>query len=199
MLFRSDWSALPWPLRNYIVPDRRAFPLFPWSAYLAFGLAAGAVLRRLPPERTERSIQWAVLLGFGLLLGGQYFSSVPWSVYHNADFWLDSPGLVIIRTGLVLLILAAAYLWTEYVAGRGWSWMQTLGKTSLLVYWVHIVLVYGHAADPFKKALSIPQAALATVIVTALMVLLAAARLRWSARKRAAAPAPVPAVVLKSA
>lgn len=195
----ADWSGVHWLLRNYVVPDRRSFPLFPWSAYLAFGLAAGTVLRRLAPERIDRSLQWAVLLGFGLVIGGQYFSSVPWSVYRSAEFWLNSPGLVIIRVGVVLLILAAAYLYTEYGAGCGWSWMQALGKTSLLVYWVHIAMVYGRLADPLKKALSIPQALGATVLVTALMVLLAAARLRWSARKRAAAVAPVPAAALKSA
>ncbi len=172
-----DWSGVPWVLRGYLAPAHDAFPLFPWSAYAAFGVACGTVLRRLAPERFERALQWAVLLGFSLVLGGHYFSNLPYSLYDKADFWLDSPGLVIIRLGLVLVTLAAAYLWTAHVAGGGWSFVQALGKTSLLVYWVHVVLVYGWTAEPFRRALTIPQAAAATALVVAL----AAARLRWSA------------------
>lgn len=181
-----DWSGAPAAVRNYIEPNFRAFPLFPWSAYLAFGVACGTLLCRIAPERMERSLQWAVLVGFSLVLGGQYFSNLPYSLYDNAQFWLNSPGLVIIRLGIVLLTLAAAYLWTEYAAGSGWSPVRTLGKTSLLVYWVHVLLVYGWIAEPFKRALTNRQAAAATALVVALMTALAAARLRWRAVKTGA-------------
>ncbi len=184
----ADWSGVPWALRDYLVPNRAAFPLFPWSAYLAFGVACGAVLRRLAPGRLERALQWAVLAGFSLVLGGRYFSGLPYSFYEKAEFWLDSPGLVIIRLGIVLVMLAAAYLWTEHAAGPGWSWVQALGRTSLLVYWVHVALVYGWTAEPFQRALTIPQTVAATALVVALMVALAAARLRWSAGRRKPAP-----------
>jgi hypothetical protein len=62
--------------------------------------------------------------------------------------------------------------------------MESLGKTSLIVYWVHVMLVYGNLAQPFKRALTIPQAALATLFVTVLMVGLAEVRLRWKTRHR---------------
>jgi hypothetical protein len=83
-----------------------------------------------------------------------------------------------------LAMLASAYLWTEYGAAARWSWMQALGQTSLLVYWVHVMLVYGNIAKHWKRTLSIPETALAFAIVTALMVALAAARLAWKARAR---------------
>ena len=60
-------------------------------------------------------------------------------------------------------MMAGAYLWTEYGAGAGWSWMQALGRNSLMVYWVHVMLVYGDIIKPLKRALSVPQVALATV------------------------------------
>jgi len=186
-----DWSGVPTLVRDYLVPNRAAFPLFPWSAYLAFGLAAGTVLRRTAPERIEGTLQWAVLAGFGLVTGGQYFSNVPYSLYRRAEFWLDSPALVIIRLGLVLVILAGAYLWTAHVAGRGWSWVQTLGKTSLLVYWVHVLLVYGLLAEPLKKGLDLWQTAAATGAVIVLMLLLAVVRLRWGGRARGKASEPL--------
>jgi hypothetical protein len=47
-----------------------------------------------------------------------------------------------------------------------------------MVYWVHVVLVYGSLAAPWKKALSAPQSAAATVMVTLLMLGLSVVRLR---------------------
>jgi uncharacterized membrane protein len=178
-----DWSGVPAFVRNYVVPNRAAFPLFPWSAYLAFGVAAGVVLRRIAPDRMERTMQWAVLVGFGLVFGGQYFSNIPYSLYPKADFWLNSPALVIIRAGLVLLTLALAYVWTEHIAAGGWSWVECLGKTSLLVYWVHVLLVYGWLADAWRSALGIAQAVAVTSAVILLMLGLSVAKLRWSARR----------------
>ena len=80
-------------------------------------------------------------IGFALVITAQYFSNVPYSIYTKSNFWTDSPALVLIRVGIVMIMAAAAYLWTEYCAGSGWSWMQTLGKNSLMVYWVHIMIV----------------------------------------------------------
>jgi hypothetical protein len=45
------------------------------------------------------------------------------------------------------------------------------------------MLVYGNLANPLRRALNIPQAAAATVAVTAAMVALSAAKLWWMARR----------------
>ena len=82
-----------------------------------------------------------------------------------------------------LLCLAAAYLWTEYCAGPRWSWMQCLGRNSLMVYWVHVMLVYGDIWKPLKGTMSISQTVVATVIVTLLMIAMSAAWLSWKARR----------------
>jgi peptidoglycan/LPS O-acetylase OafA/YrhL len=110
-------------------------------------------------------------------------ANLPYSVYAHSDFWRNSPALILIRVGISLLLLAGAYLWTQFGARAGWSWMQNLGKTSLLVYWVHVMLVYGDIVKPLKRALTVPQAALATVVVTMLMVALSETRLRWKERR----------------
>jgi uncharacterized membrane protein len=157
---------------------RAAFPLFPWAAYLGFGISAGTILRRIAADRVERTLQWAALAGLGLIVSGQYFSNLPYSLYTNADFWTNSPALVWIRLGLMLVALAGAYLWTELVSG-GWSWVQILGRNSLMVYWVHVVLVYGFVLERWKARLSIAETAALTVAITALMLALSVARLRW--------------------
>ena len=192
MIANLDWGATPQLIHEYLAPGtgRGRFAFFPCAAYVAFGIAAGAVVKRVAAQRIERLMQWCVLVGLALVFAAQYFSDIPYSIYPKSNFWTDSPALILIRTGICLLMMAGAYLWTEYCVRPGWSWMETFGKTSLLVYWVHVMLVYGSMAKPFRRALDIPQATLATLGVTALMLALAEARLWWSAR-RAGKPAPM--------
>ena len=179
------WDGAPALLREYMVPGpgRGRFPFFPFASYVGFGLAAGAILRRTVPDRLERLVQWSVLIAIILVFGAQYFANLPYSVYPQSDFWLNSPALILIRVGVCLLLLAASYLWTEFGAGSGWSWMECLGKNSLMVYWVHVMLVYGSVAKPIKRTLGIPGTALATLSVMALMVGLSAAWMWWKARR----------------
>jgi len=189
-----SWSGTPQLIVEYLAPgpNRGRFPFFPCAAYVGFGLAAGAIVKRTAERTAERTaaahmdrlMQWCALIGFALIFTAQYFANIPFSIYPAPDFWRSSPSLVLIRTGISLAILASAYLWTEYGAAARWSWMQALGQTSLLVYWVHVMLVYGNIVKHWKRSLSIPQTALAFAIVTALMVALAAARLAWKNRVR---------------
>jgi len=178
------WNGAPPLLREYLVPipGRGHFPLFPCASYLGFGLAMGTMVKRVAAERFERLMQWSLAIGLGAAFVSQYFSNLPYSIYTKSNFWTDSPALVFIRTGITLAIMACAYLWTEY-GWPGWSWLETLGKTSLMVYWVHVVLVYGALAKPFKRTMSIPQTTLVTAGVTALMLLLSLLKLKWTAKK----------------
>jgi uncharacterized membrane protein len=179
-----DWSGVLPTLRDYLVPSplRGRFPFFPCASYVGFGLAAGSILKQTGAERLDRIMQWGVLAALALIFGAQYFADLPYSVYSNSDFWRTSPALILIRVGISLLLLAGAYIWTVF--GRaGWSWVETLGKTSLMVYWVHVMLVYGDLAKFVRQALTIPQAAAATAIVTLLMIALAEAKLRWQAHR----------------
>lgn len=178
------WDGAPTLLREYLVPipGRGRFPFFPCASYLGFGLAMGTIVKRVAAERFERLMQWSLLIGLGAVFVSQYFSNLPYSIYSKSNFWTDSPALVFIRTGVTLAVMAGAYLWTEY-AWPGWSWLETLGKTSLMVYWVHVVLVYGALAKPFKRTMSIPRTTLVTAAVIVLMLLLSVLKLKWTAKK----------------
>jgi len=178
-----DWSGAPHILHEYLafISGRGQFPFFPCAAYLAFGIATGTVVKRAAQDRFERIMQWSVLIGFALILGAQYLANVPYSIYAKSNFWTDNPTLILIRTGIMLLTMAAAYIWTQYCASTRWSWMQCLGKNSLMVYWVHVMLVYGGLATPFKRTMQNWQAGLATAMVTASMIGLSAGWLRYKA------------------
>jgi peptidoglycan/LPS O-acetylase OafA/YrhL len=176
LISQMDWSWTPAVVRSYVIPDYNFFGFFPWGAYLAFGMSAGSILRSLPPDGVERAMQWAALLGGGMVTAGQYFANLPFSVYARSEFWLNSPAQVIIKLGVILLLGALAYLWTQHGAGSRWSWVRQFGTTSLLVYWVHIELVYGRWLGFLKNNLTVAQTAIAALIVIALMLALSTAK-----------------------
>jgi len=192
------WDGAPQLLREYLVPGagRGRFPFFPCASYVGFGIAAGLVVKRAAQARMDRLMQWLVLIGFALIVTNQYFSSLPYSIYPASNFWTNSPALVFIRTGIILAFLGGSYVWTEYGARPVWSWMQTMGKTSLMVYWVHVMIVYGGWTKFLRRNLTSPQTVFATLLLTALMVALSAAKLQWTSRRAARLqPVPVASVV----
>jgi hypothetical protein len=178
LVSQLDWSWAPTVVRNYIAPDYLAFGFFPWASFVAFGLSAGSILRLTRPEGYDRMVQWAAMLGFLMVFASQQLSSFPYSFYSKSEFWLDSPWLILMKTGVILLVLSFAYLWTRHSEGR-WSWVRQFGMTSLLVYWVHIELVYGRWLWFWRENLSVGQTALAAVVLVALMLLLSTARTQW--------------------
>jgi len=180
-----DWTAVPDVVRQYLQAGygRGHFPFFPCASYLGFGMTAGAAVRLTDAARMDRLMQWAALIGGGSILAAQYVSNLPYSVYPKSNFWTDNPALIVVRAGIALVILAGCYTWTAYCASAAWSWMQSLGRNSLMVYWVHLMLVYGPLTASFQKALSIPATLAATLATIALMVGMTALW-QWWRRKR---------------
>jgi hypothetical protein len=170
LISQMDYSVVPWPIRSYLVPDLRFFSFFPWAAYLAFGMSAGSAIRIIPPDSIDRAMQWTALVGGAMILASQYFANAPFAIYAKSDFWLNSPAQVLTKQGVTFLMLAFAFLWTRYVARDGWSWVRQIGTTSLIVYWVHIELVYGKSLWFLKSSLNVPQTVIAAVVVILLML-----------------------------
>jgi uncharacterized membrane protein len=178
-----DWSWLPAGVSAYFVPSYQYFAFFPWAAFIAFGISIGSLLRIARADQMNRVMQWGTLAGLVLIVGGEYFSNMPYSLYSKSEFWLDSPGLIVIKLGVVMVIIAFAFLWTEYAVGNSWSWLRQLGATSLLVYWVHIELVYGRWFGAWKESLGNLECAIYAAILIAAMLGLSVLRSRWSTQR----------------
>ena len=175
-----DPSNLPMMVRMYLVPDYRYFSFFPWASFVAFGLCAGSILRVAGSEQMHRVMQWSAILGFGLVITAQYFSNLPYSLYPSVDFWLNSPGLILIKLGAILVILAVTFLWTSTAGAEGWSWVRQLGTTSLLVYWVHIELVYGRWFGYWKEKLDNGECAIFAFLLILSMLALSVVSKKWN-------------------
>jgi hypothetical protein len=176
LVSQIDWSGVPPGMAHYIAPDYNHFSFFPWASYLAFGISAGSLMRIVRDEHMDRTMQWSAILGGALVLGCQFFANLPYSIYARSDFWLNSPAQVLSKLGVILLVLPFAFLWTRYGAGNGWSWIRQFGMTSLLVYWVHIELVYGRWLYFWKENLDVTQTVVAAVFVILLMLVLSILR-----------------------
>ena len=182
----ADWTRVPAVVANYLAPSRVAFGFFPWAAHLAFGISAGSLIRSRTADAMDSAIRW-IAAGAGLtIVIAQWCAASAHSIYARSDFWLNSPAQVLTKLGATLVMLSAAYFWTRYGARHGaWSWVRQFGVTSLLVYWVHIELVYGRWLWFLKNNLTVAQTAVTAVAVILLMLALSALRTNW-ARVRAA-------------
>jgi hypothetical protein len=179
LISQLHWESVPWLIRNYVVPDYRSFGFFPWGAYLAFGVSAGSLIRAIPAQATERTMQWVAMAGGSVILVCHYLDGLPYTLYGKVDYWLNSPLQILTKLGVTLLMLAAAFVWTRFAAGDGWSWVRQFGTTSLLVYWVHIELVYGRGLFFFKGNLNEAQTLVAAVFIILLMLGISVIKTRW--------------------
>jgi uncharacterized membrane protein len=174
-----DWSGVPAIVRNYVVPDHTFFGFFPWASFVAFGMSAGSILRLLKPEELPSAMQWLGWGGLALAFAAYSISSMSMSIYSNSDFWLNSPALIFIKLGAILIFVAFAWLWNIRALPRDWSWVRQFGLTSLLVYWVHIELIYGRWFGALKDQLTVGQTLFASILTILLMLALSLVRTNW--------------------
>ncbi len=150
-------GTLPVPLAAYLgrisvprgAPNPSLFPLVPWLAYALFGASFGACLR-LFPERSERTVVLGLTLGSTLaLLTSEahrplrvFLQDVPFSVPLVRTCF---------RVGIVLLLMGIGYAFPRgFTAAR----LVDVGRTSLRIYWVHLLFAYGIFARPLRAKLS---------------------------------------------
>jgi uncharacterized membrane protein len=182
---------LPWYLESYVngvhtfdMPQPWLFPIFPWAAFSFAGLAVGFLLDSGWARRREAAT--IAVLGAGgatLAAAAWWLDSLSVRVYAVYDFWHTSPNFFLIRLGLVLMMLAGCCAWCRWGAGQwGFSPMIQLGRTSLLVYWVHIEFVYGRFSILPKRAMSAAGASFGLLVIFVAMLLLSISRTKLKGR-----------------
>jgi uncharacterized membrane protein len=182
---------LPWPLESYIngvhifnQPQPWLFPLFPWSAFAFAGLAVGFFLFSNFAQRRE-GLAFAALGCGGILCGylSKLFDSSPIHLYAVYDYWHSNPDFLLLRCGILLGILFLVYAWCRWgFAQKGFSPIIQLGKTSLLVYWVHIEFVYGRFSILPKGQCSELKATGGLLVIFLAMLALSLLRTSWKKR-----------------
>ncbi len=172
-LYTPDWS-------------RGIFWLFPWAAFALAGSALGTLAQREP-----RPLLW-LGIGAALFLGGWAADAYLPAVYAHQDFWRTSPQWVAMRLGSV--VATSGVLQALPASADRWlSWLRTMGRHSLLGYFLSIELPYGALSSAFHKQLSMSSAVLGVVAMIGATWAASVAADRYDAWKagrarRAAAP-----------
>jgi len=119
------------------------FPLFPFLGYLFAGVAVSrrfvvaAEKGTVPRFMKHLAIGGVVASGIGILS-----AVIPFSIYRSFNFWYTSPSYFLIRLGA--LFVATAGVWRVGRALPAWfGAVLVLGKESLLVYILHLLILYG--------------------------------------------------------
>lgn len=184
---------LPWMLESYVSgvhiydsPQPWLFAIFPWCGFAFVGLAFGLFLFSDFAQRKE-VLALATAGGIGALacalsLWWDYSGVKLYAVY---DYWHSSPNFFLMRCGILLLLVFAIFVWCRWgFATKGFSPFIQFGRTSLLVYWVHIEFVYGRLSILPKWRSNISLATIGMVVIFAAM--LGISIWRTSTKKRAA-------------
>jgi Heparan-alpha-glucosaminide N-acetyltransferase, catalytic len=191
---------LPWMLESYIngvhnfgSPTPWIFSIFPWCGFAFVGLAFGLFLFSDFARRKEVSALAMVgaigALACALSLWWDYSNVRVYAVY---DYWHSSPNFFLMRCGILLLLTFAIFVWCRWGwVTEGFSPFIQFGKTSLLVYWVHIEFVYGRLSILPKSRSTIPLATAGMMVIFAATMGLSIWRTR--AKKRAAVNLPTAA------
>lgn len=168
-------SWLPRPLTSYLGGQRPMawFSLFPWGAWALAGVPLGHYWVR----SNRDSITLARCFLLTTIVGATLTATVtivrlldPLIIRYPTDVIRQmGPGIFFHRLGLIGMLAGMGYLWCRAMSGR-FSVLRQLGRTSLLIYWVHIEFCYGSFVYELRGRFEIPSALLLVALLTFVML-----------------------------
>lgn len=177
---------LPRHLAAYIAGHDKmaAFPLIPPLAWTLVGVAIGHWLARQnrDPQRLTRAFILCGVIGAAMVAGVKLVRFIdPYIVRYPSEVAQQmGVGTFFYRLGSIGMMALLAQAVTRLWPPPRFSVMRVFGQTSLLVYWVHVELVYGLLFKRLANRLSMTGATVAFILMTAAMLALSLWRLkRW--------------------
>ncbi len=136
------------------------FSIFPWISFALAGMTFGYLLIAARNRNTEdKFFKSIAVAGICAFAAGSAMSLSPIFEYGFFDYSLTSPHFFLVRLGWLLILLYSAYKWSVRRNADRWSPLRLLGQASIVVYWVHIEIVYGRFFHHYSQALSVLEAA----------------------------------------
>lgn len=179
VLWRIEFTNyMPLAIANYFNKLHGSlFPLFPWVNFLL----AGAVFAKYfvdarEQKMEERFIKISALTGFILLLLGHLFYSglFPKSI----TLILPNPMFYLQRLGYIFLLFYFCW-WVDRKTNIKNSFIMDASRESLLVYWLHLVIIFGtfwgekNFAMIIGRTYNVMESLIATLILISLMIFVA--------------------------
>jgi uncharacterized membrane protein len=144
LVWKIEWSrVLPAAMAAYLSPvSGSQFPLFPWMGFILLGAGLGQLYARWGAGDLTAFAQRALIApGLGLLALAAFVRTRP-ETFFGSGPGAFVPGEMMMRIGSCLTILAAfAYLSRRI--NRLPHVFGAVAQESLLIYFVHLCIVYG--------------------------------------------------------
>jgi len=176
-------AGLPDVIEAYLRPTAGLsnFVVFPWSAFVPAGAIVGVWIDRARTAPDERRLNAGLFIGgLGLTLLAFVLSYLP-PVAGASYFWTSSPAFFFMRAGIMTSAIGVAYVWEQRPWPRPrWSPLQSLGRHSLFIYWIHVEMVYGLISKPLHQSLSLRGAWAGLAFFAVFMIGCAALKDWWS-------------------
>lgn len=162
----------PEPIAGYFYQGSGSnFPLFPWAGYVLAGGVLGSYLAKHP--LIFKSIRFSISLvafGIGFIILALLGNELELLIYGQTNFWTTSPNLIFYRLGIVLVLNSIVSFISLKVESIPRIFIL-IGRNTLLIYVVHLVILYGSAWNPgliaiLDKSLNVWQ----TVTMALLMI-----------------------------
>ena len=176
---RIDWTTRvsTWVAPYLSTATGSLFPLLPWSAFVFTGAGLGQIYSRWGAAHLAAFARWGLLLPGGVLL---VLALAPGA---NPFAW--PPTEFAVRTGPCLIIMGAIAILSDRIQHLP-RLFGAIAQESLLVYFVHLCIVYGSAWNNglyrYYAASLGPLATLAAVIFV--VVSMTGLALVWNHTKR---------------
>jgi uncharacterized membrane protein len=147
------WSGhfsgyLPTVVVAYLSPETGSwFPLFPWCAYILCGVLFGCVLANAGSEANTASVMLRYAILNAATLGFAWAAMyLPFDLYPAHDFWKSNPTMFLVRLSAVGIVASLIFL-----VERLWRTIPLfplmIGRESLFVYILHLLIVYGSVVN----------------------------------------------------
>lgn len=132
-LARGAGGLLPGAIRRFLIDGW--FPVLPWLGFALFGVALASLPERWRPWRIRAG---AALVGVGAIVWLVHPGALAERNGYSELFYPATLGYVLTALGVTLILLELCEAGSE---ARGVRWLSALGRCSLLIYMVHLVVI----------------------------------------------------------
>lgn len=177
--YQIDWhNILPRFIAGYFYTGSGSlFPLFPWAGYVILGGVLGSYLAKHPLVfKTAKFSYKLAAIGAAFILISFGIELILSGLGDNVERASHSPVTVLFRTGFVLLLNSLVAVISLKV-DRIPKIIILIGRNTLLIYVVHLVILYGSAWNfginhQFGKSFNVPQTVLSALTMITLMTIM---------------------------
>jgi uncharacterized membrane protein len=175
-----NWiNYFPIPIAGYFYDKTGSlFPIFPWAGYVIMGGTLGSYLAKHPmvfkttkfsTVLAELGFTFIIISGISTFILEKYFN-IP---YANSSYNLE---VITFRIGFVLVLNSVISFISQKIESIP-RFIILIGRNTLLIYVVHLMILYGSAWNPglillFGNSLQVSYTVMSALLMILLMTLM---------------------------